>query len=56
MASRDSFFHTEELQDFHERVVQNERDHLDDVLFTNRLTNPIAFGFTNELKAHGRIP
>ena len=49
-------FHTEELQDFHARVVQHEKDHLDGVLFPDRLTSPLAFGFTDELQAHGRIP
>ena len=49
-------FHTEELQDFHARVVQHENDHLDGVLFPDRLTSPLAFGFTDELQAHGRIP
>ena len=49
-------FHIEELKDFHARVVQHERDHLDGVLFPDRLTSPLAFGFTDELTAHGRIP
>ena len=49
-------FYTEELEDFHARVVQHEKDHLDGVLFPDRLTSPISFGFTDELKADGRIP
>ena len=53
---REGAFHTEELQDFHARVVQHENDHLDGVLFPDRLTSPLAFGFTDELQAHGRIP
>ena len=53
---REGDFHTEDLQDFHARVVQHEKDHLDGVLFPDRLTNPLAFGFTDELQAHGRIP
>tara|TARA_B100000965_G_scaffold397572_1_gene414307 strand:- start:306 stop:848 length:543 start_codon:yes stop_codon:yes gene_type:complete len=48
-------FHTEELQDFHARVVQHEKDHLDGVLFPDLLTNPLSFGFTDELQAHGLI-
>ena len=48
--------HTEELQDFQARVVQHEKDHLDGVLFPDRLTSSLAFGFTDELQAHGRIP
>ncbi len=53
---REGAYHTEELQDFHARVVQHENDHLDGVLFPDRLTSPLAFGFTDELQAHGRIP
>ena len=49
-------FHSEELHNFHARVVQHENDHLDGVLFSDRLTSPLAFGFTEELQAHGRIP
>ena len=52
---REGCSHTEELQDFHARVVQHENDHLDGVLFPDRLTSPLAFGFTDELKAYGRI-
>ena len=48
--------HSEELQDFQARVVQHENDHLNGVLFPDRLTSPLAFGFTEELLAHGRIP
>ena len=48
--------HTEVLQDFHARVIQHEKDHLDGVLFPDRLTNPLAFGFTDELRVFGRIP
>ena len=47
---------TEELKDFHARVVQHEKDHLGGVLFPDRLTSSLAFGFTDELQAHGRIP
>ena len=53
---REGAFHAEELQDFHARVVQHENDHLDGVLFPDRLTSPLAFGFTDELQVHGRIP
>ena len=53
---REGACHKEELQDFHARVVQHENDHLDGVLFPDRLTSPLAFGFTDELQAHGRIP
>ena len=53
---REGAFHTEELQDFYARVVQHEKDHLDGVLFPDLLTSPLAFGFTDELQANGRIP
>ena len=53
---REGAFHTEEIKDFHARVVQHENDHLDGVLFPDRLTRPQAFGFTDELQAHGQIP
>tara|TARA_Y100001968_G_scaffold176238_1_gene161508 strand:+ start:407 stop:940 length:534 start_codon:yes stop_codon:yes gene_type:complete len=53
---RDGTFHGEEFHDFHARVIQHEKDHLDGVLFPDRLTSPLAFGFTDELKAYGRIP
>lgn len=34
---------------FHARVVQHECDHLDGVIYTQRLTDPKKFGFTEEL-------
>ncbi len=52
---RDGEFQTEELQGFHARVIQHESDHLDGVLFPDCLTSPLAFGFTDELKANGII-
>ena len=53
---REGHFHTEVLEDFHARVVQHENDHLNGVLFPDRLICPLAFGFTEELQAQGRIP
>jgi peptide deformylase len=41
---------------FHARVVQHECDHLDGVLFPDRLSDPAAFGFIPELQAAGLIP
>jgi peptide deformylase len=41
---------------FHARVVQHECDHLDGVLFPDRLDTPQAFGFIAELEQSGRIP
>ncbi|HGY5558495.1 MAG: peptide deformylase [Prochlorococcus sp.] len=40
---------------FHARVVQHECDHLDGVLFPDRLVEPALFGFTSELEAAGLI-
>ena len=53
---REGAFHSEEFHGFHARVIQHEKDHLDGVLFPDRLTSPLAFGFTEELQAQGRIP
>ena len=49
-------FHPEKMKDSHARVVQNENDNLDGELFPDRLTSPLAFGFTDELQAHGQNP
>ncbi|PTU02098.1 peptide deformylase [Pseudomonas sp. HMWF031] len=49
-------WHHEELEGFHARVVQHECDHLDGVLFPDRLRDPTAFGFEAELQSDGRIP
>jgi peptide deformylase len=40
---------------FHARVVQHECDHLDGIIYTQRLTNPIKFGFTEELLSAGLL-
>jgi peptide deformylase len=45
-----------EAEGFHARVVQHECDHLDGVLFPDRLADPHRFGFTAELEAAGLIP
>lgn len=34
---------------FHARVVQHECDHLDGIIYTHRLVDPLSFGFTEEL-------
>ncbi|VAW53017.1 Peptide deformylase [hydrothermal vent metagenome] len=34
---------------FHARVVQHECDHLDGIIYTHRLVDPLKFGFTEEL-------
>ena len=38
------------------RVVQHECDHLDGVLFPDRLHTPQSFGFIPELEQSGMIP
>ena len=43
------------VEGFHARVVQHECDHLDGVLFPDRLSHPSAFGFIPELEAAGVI-
>ena len=40
---------------FHARVVQHECDHLDGIVYTQRLTNPLQFGFTEELLSSGLL-
>jgi peptide deformylase len=43
--------HAAVVEGFHARVVQHECDHLDGVLFPDRLHDPHAFGFSEELAA-----
>ena len=40
---------------FHARVVQHECDHLDGILYTQKLKDPTRFGFTEELAASGQL-
>ncbi|MCK5396377.1 MAG: peptide deformylase [Gammaproteobacteria bacterium] len=40
---------------FHARVVQHECDHLDGIIYTQRLSNPLKFGFTEELLSAGQL-
>ena len=40
---------------FHARVVQHECDHLDGILFPDKLSSSDAFGFISELEAAGPI-
>ena len=40
---------------FHARVVQHECDHLDGILYTQKLKDPMRFGFTEELAASGQL-
>ena len=40
---------------FHARVVQHECDHLDGIIYTQRLIDPQKFGFTEELMRSGQL-
>ena len=40
---------------FHARVVQHECDHLDGIIYTQRLSNSKKFGFTEELLNSGQL-
>lgn len=51
----DGAHHQQEVDGFHARVVQHECDHLDGLLFVDRLHDSRAFGFTPELEAAGLL-
>jgi peptide deformylase len=40
-----------EAEGFHAVVFQHEYDHLDGILYTDRLSDPKMFGFVDELAA-----
>lgn len=44
-----------EARGFHARIIQHECDHLDGILYPDRIVNPEMFGFIEELKAAGLI-
>ena len=44
-----------EAQGFHARVVQHECDHLDGILYPDRIKDREGFGFIEELQAAGLI-
>jgi peptide deformylase len=44
-----------EVKGFHARVVQHECDHLDGVLYPQRIRDMSQFGFTEVLTEHGRV-
>jgi peptide deformylase len=44
------------VTDFHARVVQHECDHLDGILYPQRIEDMTAFGFQDELVASGALP
>ena len=43
-------FITTEVEGLHSRVIQHEFDHLNGILFINRLAHKNAFGFENEIE------
>jgi len=44
------------VTDFHARVVQHECDHLDGILYPQRIEDMTTFGFQDELVASGVLP
>ena len=44
-----------EVEGFHARVIQHECDHLDGILYPDRIEDRESFGFIEELQAAGRI-
>ena len=44
------------VEGFHARVVQHECDHLDGILYPQRIEDMRAFGFVEELIASGSLP
>ena len=44
------------VEGFHARVVQHECDHLDGILYPQRIEDMRSFGFTEELIASGALP
>ena len=44
------------VEGFHARVVQHECDHLDGILYPQRIEDMQSFGFTEELLASGALP
>jgi peptide deformylase len=44
------------VEGFHARVVQHECDHLDGILYPQRIEDMTAFGFQDELVASGALP
>ena len=41
-----------EAKGLHARIVQHEIDHLQGILYINRLVNSKAFGFVNEIEEY----
>ena len=46
---------TREVNGFHARVVQHECDHLDGILYPQRITNMKNFGYREELEKNGLL-
>ena len=47
---------TRDVEGFHARVVQHECDHLDGILYPQRIEDMTSFGFQDELVASGVLP
>jgi peptide deformylase len=43
-------------EEFHARIIQHECDHLDRILYPDRIEEREMFGFIEELQAAGLIP
>ncbi|MFI4956697.1 MAG: peptide deformylase [Gammaproteobacteria bacterium] len=52
---RDGSIIEREVTQFHARVFQHEFDHLDGILFVDRVEDTSSFGFMPELNAAGKI-
>ena len=46
----------ERRRGFHARIIQHECDHLDGILYPDRIEEREMFGFIEELQAAGLIP
>lgn len=44
-----------EVQDYHARVIQHENDHLDGIIFLDRIENTQSLGFHDELIKSGKL-
>jgi len=53
--ARDGSIVEREVDGFHARVFQHEFDHLEGVLYPDRLADPLKFGFCEELEQSGAL-
>jgi peptide deformylase len=47
-------FHSQLIEDFNAIVYQHECDHLDGVLYIDRIKDPKMFGYTDEIETKGK--